>query len=322
MKTALVVVASLVPFALLGAETATGIVVDKSVSPQATSAWLAYAGTVGTALRDGKSSDRFDVQLAAHETMLRAWRETKRAENGGDEYLDAVSAVQDTGYLGEYVWAHFRTPAWGAAPAELKLPEYYRWRAEHQSQLQPQLLAAVRTATQISPVSAWTHDAKEDVYTHYYSGCRFPRRMASFTRKGVRDMDIRARDVMVFYEGSDQCHLTVHVYPLLSPASKAAASFDQELKRLQKEVVRGQFGAQLVAVSQRKISSEHEVWTLSDLTWERERLGEKSVLPARGRLLLAANGEDFITLWLSYSSRSSAGFEAVFDNFVKKFSWP
>lgn len=83
-------------------------------------AWLAYGAgkaaaherAAGSAAGNGTADD-FPVELAGRAALALAWRIARAGESPpSDAYLDKLVAIDDAGYLEEYVLATFGAPGW------------------------------------------------------------------------------------------------------------------------------------------------------------------------------------------------------------------
>ena len=90
----------------------------------------------------------YDCELTAREHLLETWRE--RDEAVGDDYLDALDAVAQAGFLGEYVEHYLHRPDWNV-PDDLRSEHFDSWRREH--------LRGHRPQTQI--VGGWAYSSRQ-----------------------------------------------------------------------------------------------------------------------------------------------------------------
>lgn len=80
----------------------------------------------------------FDCEYVSRSHLVNAWQE-KRAENHAitDEYLDALSNVQEAGFLGEYTARFFGRSHW-QLPEGLRVTEFQVWRKQNLRRHRPQ----------------------------------------------------------------------------------------------------------------------------------------------------------------------------------------
>lgn len=94
--------------------------------------WVSYSLTRSACQLDigGDNPARansFDCELSARNDLLATWREKKiRRPALSNNYLDTLVAVQDAGYLPEYIDHHFSRRQW-SMPDDLQVCEYQRW---------------------------------------------------------------------------------------------------------------------------------------------------------------------------------------------------
>ena len=73
----------------------------------------------------------YECELTARRLLLETWLELQALEPANqDRYLDELAAIQENGYLDEYVAQHFANPNW-QVPAGLDLAAYRRWQRQH-----------------------------------------------------------------------------------------------------------------------------------------------------------------------------------------------
>ncbi|HTU66621.1 MAG TPA: hypothetical protein VMF52_11770 [Steroidobacteraceae bacterium] len=86
--------------------------------------WLAYAAEIGAYAQEhpeivppcgGLAVAPFAVELAARRTALREYR-SRPASARRSAYFDALSRVDDAGFLDEYTWRLLHQDSWGATP--------------------------------------------------------------------------------------------------------------------------------------------------------------------------------------------------------------
>ena len=94
-------------------------------------AWLAY----GTALfmfgRDQQQPDGFAREVYARTHAAQVWTELKQKEGvKPNSDLDALAAVERSGFMREYVWHYLRRPEWNQAE-QLRMAEFLAWQKQH-----------------------------------------------------------------------------------------------------------------------------------------------------------------------------------------------
>ena len=98
--------------------------------------WVSYSLTRSTCQLElgGKNPARasaFDCEHSARSDLLSTWREKKLEQPAiTDDYLDALLAVGDAGYLREYVDDQFGRRHW-TKPDDLDVDAYDRWLTRH-----------------------------------------------------------------------------------------------------------------------------------------------------------------------------------------------
>jgi hypothetical protein len=98
--------------------------------------WVRYSLTRSACqLRiGGKNPARassFECELAARRHLLEAWYEQRAREPGiGEKYLDELAAVDEAGFLPEYVAHHLDRGHW-RVPPDLDKPGFSAWRKVH-----------------------------------------------------------------------------------------------------------------------------------------------------------------------------------------------
>jgi hypothetical protein len=80
----------------------------------------------------------FECEFKARSHLVNAWQE-KRQQNQDimDDYLDALSEVQEAGFLGEYTVRFFSKKHW-QLPAGLRVDEFQAWRKTNLRRHRPQ----------------------------------------------------------------------------------------------------------------------------------------------------------------------------------------
>lgn len=95
--------------------------------------WVSYSLTRSTCQLqiDGKNPARassFQCELLARQHMLETWREKLGADEAADDvYLDTLLAVDNAGYLREYI-AHFLGRKSWQLPPDLQSQAFDEWR--------------------------------------------------------------------------------------------------------------------------------------------------------------------------------------------------
>lgn len=293
---------------------------DSSVADHA--AWAGYALAL-VAYGDGRYS--FESELKARDSMIQIWVELKEQgkARSNDAYMEDLIQVRGAGYLREYVWTFHRTPAWGESPAGLKLDEFWHWRADHLRGHRPQTHAKLEIPKPEKRLSAWSYDRKKDTYTHYYSGYCFPRKLGPFERGELHNYDEGVeRDVSVAYNAGHTLILTAYVYPLGSTASESTESLDTEFKRRKGEVQMAHPGALVLSENQRSLSVQGKtlpgveaLFELSD-----DSSGHRELL--HSRLILAADGEHFFKVRLTYPEPADEYAADALEKFFRDFYAP
>ena len=115
------------------------IVIDPSTRKETLPVWLWYAGTRAYWMKK-TFFERFpettvyrhtlDEEVAARDGCAHLWRELKSKDGRVDRYLDDLLAVQQSGFIREYVWFYFREPDW-SKPANLRLSDFDQWQDIH-----------------------------------------------------------------------------------------------------------------------------------------------------------------------------------------------
>ena len=80
----------------------------------------------------------FECEFKARSHLVNTWQE-KRQQNQDitDDYLDALSEVQEAGFLGEYTVGFFSKKHW-QLPAGLRISEFQAWRKTNLRRHRPQ----------------------------------------------------------------------------------------------------------------------------------------------------------------------------------------
>lgn len=85
----------------------------------------------------------FECEFTARRHLLESWREKRDlpemrdAGNPDHEYLDALSSVDEAGFLAEYVARYFDRKSW-RLPENLRTQEFLEWRRVHLRGHRPQ----------------------------------------------------------------------------------------------------------------------------------------------------------------------------------------
>jgi len=297
------------------------LLIDKSVAQDAMPAWIGYGASLATSIKDGHRRDCFETEFKAREFMIDLWLRLKK-EKETDPYIEDLVKVRDAGFLREYVWTFFRTPAWSAPPAGLKLADFRNWRADHLHGHKPQTLAAVKLPNPEKPVSAWTRDPRTDTYTHYYSGYCFPRKAGPFERAELHNFDAAERDVSVAYDSRQPFALTAYVDPLGSPASEATDSLNAEFKRRKEELQKWHRGALPISEGQLALAIQGKTLAGVEVVFELtdKFRGERQSL--HSRLVLGVDGDNFFKVRLTYLQVDEDQATQVLDAFFRDFHAP
>lgn len=101
------------------------IVIDPSTRKETLPVWLWYAGTRAYWMKK-TFFERFpgttvyrhtpDEEVAARDGCAHLWRELKSEDGRVDRYLDDLLAIQQSGFIREYVWFYFREPEGASLP--------------------------------------------------------------------------------------------------------------------------------------------------------------------------------------------------------------
>ena len=115
------------------------IVIDPSTRKETLPVWLWYAGTRAYWMEKkfferfpGTSVYRhtFEEEVAAREGCVHLWRKLKLQDGRMDDYLDDLLAIQQSGFIREYVWLYFGEPDW-SKPDNLRLLDFDQWQRLH-----------------------------------------------------------------------------------------------------------------------------------------------------------------------------------------------
>jgi hypothetical protein len=105
--------------------------------------WVAYSLMKSTCqLEIGDENparaSSFECEFKARSHLVNAWQE-KRQQNQDimDDYLDALSEVQEAGFLGEYTVGFFGKKHW-QLPEGLRVNEFQAWRKTNLRRHRPQ----------------------------------------------------------------------------------------------------------------------------------------------------------------------------------------
>lgn len=80
----------------------------------------------------------FDCEYVSRSQLVNAWQEKRQKNHAiSDEYLDALSKVQEAGFLGEYTARFFGKSHW-QLPEGLRVTEFQAWRKENLRRHRPQ----------------------------------------------------------------------------------------------------------------------------------------------------------------------------------------
>jgi len=111
--------------------------------------WLGYgtalareAGRSLNALPLGAYRPSFDAEVAARQSMVKIWRELNEKEPQRFAYMESLAAVEQAGFLREYVWHYHRLAEWPPV-ADLRNEAFAGWRAEQLRDHRPQIGAGV-----------------------------------------------------------------------------------------------------------------------------------------------------------------------------------
>lgn len=111
------------------------IVVDQSSNVDEVAAWLAYAmalakrSNIEASSLEGNYVPSFEAEYSARADQIEIWRELTEKKPRHVPFMDAMVGIFRAGYLKEYVWYYYRTSNWGAAPKDLRMGEFERWRS-------------------------------------------------------------------------------------------------------------------------------------------------------------------------------------------------
>jgi len=102
--------------------------------------WFAYGMALSswdpTYLSGGKLN-YFDREVFARAEAARIWKQLReKGEVNADKDLDALSAINDAGYMQEYVWIYLKRRSF-QNPGDLRLEEFRVWAKENLQQHTP-----------------------------------------------------------------------------------------------------------------------------------------------------------------------------------------
>ena len=297
------------------------LVIDRSVTQDAMSAWIGYGGSLISSIEDGHKRDCFDTELKAREFMVDFWLKVKE-EKHTDTYIEELVKVRDASYLREYVWTFFRTPAWGAPPDGLKLVEFWNWRADHLRGHRPQTLAAIKLPKPEKPVSAWSRDRKTDTWTHHYSGYCFPKKAGPFERAELHSFDTAERDVAIAYNSRRVIALTAYVYPLDSSVSESADTLDAEFRLRQVEIKMMHPGALLISEGQGTLTIQGKTLAGVEAVFEMTDDARGSRERLHSRLSLCIDGDNFFKVRMTYPQAIEESAAEARELFLRDFHAP
>jgi hypothetical protein len=98
--------------------------------------WVSYSLTRSTCQLQigGENPARassFECELTARRLMLETWHEkTLPDASGSNTYMNELAAVQDAGFLDEYVAHHYRRRHW-QLPDDMEVPAYRSWSRQN-----------------------------------------------------------------------------------------------------------------------------------------------------------------------------------------------
>ena len=125
--------------------------------------WLSYAADLSLAAL-GSGVDQaplgpyvptFERELAARRSMIKAWRELQAKEPKPFPYMEALTRIEDAGFLREYVWTVHWQRTWTQPPADLRIAAFYAWQRQELQGHEPRTGArVVITLAPESPASA------------------------------------------------------------------------------------------------------------------------------------------------------------------------
>jgi hypothetical protein len=114
------------------------IEVDSHQDPQTAALWLTYALALVSHAREhpevrppcgGHLLPGYGAEMAARRAALAEYRARPEASRTS-RYFDELMRIEEAGLLEEYVWQNLRNERWDhAAPVELRLEDYERFRA-------------------------------------------------------------------------------------------------------------------------------------------------------------------------------------------------
>ena len=108
----------------------------------AVASWVRYSLIRSTCQLEVRADNparvsRYSCESVARRHLVEAWLEQRKDGPIEDAYLDALVAVQEAGFLGEYTAYYFAKPEW-RLPETLDLGAFDRWRREHLRRHRPQ----------------------------------------------------------------------------------------------------------------------------------------------------------------------------------------
>ena len=106
---------------------------------------LLYAASQPSAMR----LDDYGIELAARTLLANFWNDRPAEERARDAYLQALVAVEQAGYLDEYVVVNLARPGWtipAEALARLDLAGFAAWQREHLAEHRVETWAAIERA--------------------------------------------------------------------------------------------------------------------------------------------------------------------------------
>lgn len=80
----------------------------------------------------------FEAELFAREKQVAIWRELSAKRPSGYIYMKQLLAVQEAGFLPEYIWYYHRRESWSTEASGLRQQEFLIWKqanlANHRAQ--------------------------------------------------------------------------------------------------------------------------------------------------------------------------------------------
>ncbi len=107
------------------------VALSSDLETQTQAAWLLYGLTKSQSYSD-TNGDLFATELEARKSLALGWRELR--EGRADEYLDQLIAIDDAGFMAEYVLAFFAQPGWGISAeqlSQLQAGVFLNWAREN-----------------------------------------------------------------------------------------------------------------------------------------------------------------------------------------------